>query len=85
MSESTSLIPAERIERLILFVRGQKVMLSSELADLYRVEVRVLIQAAKPNLNRFPDDFMFQLTAAERENLKSQFVISSWRSVPPPN
>jgi hypothetical protein len=53
-------------------------MLSTELANLYHVESRALVQAIKRNLNRFPDDFTFQLTAEEWENLKSQFVISSW-------
>jgi hypothetical protein len=53
-------------------------MLSIELASLYDVEPRALIQAVKRNEDRFPEDFMFQLTAEEWENLKSQFVISSW-------
>src|ERR1035437_5958261 len=61
----------------ILLIRGHKVMLSIELANLYQVEPRALIQAIKRNLNRFPSDFMFQLMAEEWENLKSQFVISS--------
>jgi hypothetical protein len=59
-------------------------MLSIELANLYQVEPRALIQAIKRNLNRFPSDFMFQLTAEEWENLKSQFVISSWGGVRTP-
>ena len=59
-------------------------MLSIELANLYQVEPRALIQAIKRNLNRFPGDFMFQLTAEEWENLKSQFVISSWGGVRTP-
>ncbi len=53
-------------------------MLSSDLASLYQIEPRVLVQAVKRNLERFPEDFMFQLTDAEYRNLKSQFVISSW-------
>lgn len=53
-------------------------MLSTHLADLYDVEPRVLVQAVKRNIDRFPDDFMFQLTEHEFENLKSHFVISSW-------
>ena len=53
-------------------------MLSTDLADLYAVEPRVLVQAVKRNSMRFPEDFMFQLTADEFEHLKSQFVISSW-------
>lgn len=78
MDGQISLVPIERIERAIIMVRGEKVMLSIELASLYDVEPRALIQAVKRNENRFPEDFMFQLTAEEWENLKSQFVISSW-------
>ena len=81
MSAIANVIPLERIERSILLIRGHKVMLSTELANLYHVEPRALIQAIKRNLNRFPDDFMFQLSAEEWENLKSQFVISSWGGV----
>jgi len=66
------------IERKIHIIRAQKVILSTDLATLYGVEPRVLVQAVKRNINRFPRDFMFQLTAAEIRNLKSQFVISSW-------
>ncbi len=62
----------------IYFVRGQRVMLAQSLAVLYEVEPRVLMQAVKRNLARFPEDFMFQLSAGEFENLKSHFVISSW-------
>ncbi|MGH9618971.1 MAG: ORF6N domain-containing protein [Bryobacteraceae bacterium] len=71
-------IPEEFIERKIYLIRGQKVMLSPDLADLYEVETRALIQAVKRNRDRFPGDFMFQLNANEYENLKSQFVTSSW-------
>jgi Asp-tRNA(Asn)/Glu-tRNA(Gln) amidotransferase A subunit family amidase len=78
MTRKTLTIPAERIERAIYLLRGQKVMLSTHLAVLYGVEVRVLVQAVKRNLERFPKDFMFQLTRMEFANLKSQFVISSW-------
>lgn len=77
MSDS-AIIPIERTEKHIYLIRNQKVMLSTHLAELYNVEVRVLIQAVKRNINRFPSDFMFQLTDEEFENLKSQFVISSW-------
>ena len=66
------------IERRILFARGQRVMLSTDLAHLYEVEPRALVQAVKRNTERFPTDFMFQLTDAEFANLKSQFVTSSW-------
>ena len=71
-------LPAERIERLIIVVRGRKVVLSTHLAELYDVEPRVLVQAVKRNFDRFPPDFMFQLSKAEFTNLKSQFVISNW-------
>lgn len=72
------LIPAERIENRIILLRGQKVMLSGDLAALYEVEPRVLVQAVKRNAERFPDDFMFQLDLQEVGHLKSQFVTSSW-------
>ena len=72
------MLPIERIERSILLIRGQKVMLSTDLAELYQVEPRVLVQAVKRNIARFPKDFMFQLTEEEFSNLKSQIVISSW-------
>src|SRR4030067_2372672 len=71
------LIPVEIIERKIFFIRGKKVMLDRDLAELYEVETRVLNQAVKRNLNRFPEDFMFQLTQAEMGNWKSQIVISN--------
>jgi hypothetical protein len=74
---SSSLIPAERIERSILLIRGQKVLLDSALAELYGVETKVLNQAVKRNLARFPDDFMFQLTREELEEWRSQFVTSN--------
>jgi len=79
--KNTPLIPVERIERSILLMRGQKVMLSTDLAELYQVEPRALVQAVKRNIARFPQDFMFQLTEEEYSNLKSQFVISSWGGV----
>lgn len=72
------IIPNEIIERKIYLLRGQKVMLSIHLADLYAVEIRALVQAVKRNIERFPEDFMFQLNEEECKNLKSQIVISSW-------
>ncbi|KRT70497.1 MAG: hypothetical protein XU15_C0004G0073 [candidate division NC10 bacterium CSP1-5] len=81
MAVKQSLVPLERIERAILLIRGQKVMLSTDLAELYGVEPRVLVQAVKRNIERFPRDFLFQLTKAESSNLKSQIVISSWGGV----
>ena len=68
----------EVVDQKIFLIRGQKVMLSNHLAELYGVEVRALVQAVKRNISRFPEDFMFQLENAEYENLKSQIVISSW-------
>jgi hypothetical protein len=75
MPENRSLIPAERIERSILLIRGQKVMLDKDLASLYGVATRILNQAVKRNLERFPEDFMFQLLWEEVEFLRSQSVI----------
>jgi len=60
-----SLVPSERIENRIYFLRGQKVMFSTHLAELYEVEPRALVQAVKRNIERFPPDFMFQLSKAE--------------------
>jgi hypothetical protein len=74
MASSTSLVPLERIQNCIYLVRGQKVMLSFDLAELYGVPVKVLTQAVKRNAERFPDDFMFQLTFEEFTALRSQFV-----------
>jgi len=73
-------VPLERIESAIRIIRGQKVMLSSDLAFLYGVEPRTLVQAVKRNIARFPPDFMFQLTREEWHYLKSQNVISSLAS-----
>jgi len=70
------LISPEAIEGKIFLIRGHKVMLSTHLAELYGVAVRALVQAVKRNLERFPKDFMFQLTWEEANNLKSQIVIS---------
>lgn len=70
-------VPIERIERAILVLRGHKVMLDADLATLYEVETRALVQAVKRNLARFPQDFMFQLDSAEVEVLRSQSVISN--------
>ena len=79
-------IPIERIERLILLIRGKKVLLDYDLADLYGVETKALNQAVKRNVKRFPPDFMFQLTNEELKTLRSQFVTSkgfAGRRVPP--
>src|SRR5688500_3558288 len=77
-SSPSLLVPIERIESRIYLIRGQKVMLSTDLAELYAVPVRHLNQAVKRNAERFPRDFMFQLSASEFEILKSQIVTSSW-------
>mgnify|MGYP001615489076 CR=1 FL=1 len=74
-----SLLPTKRIERSILFIRQQKVLLDADLADLYRVETKQLVRAVKRNIDRFPVDFMFQLSNSEVTNLRSQFGTSrSW-------
>jgi hypothetical protein len=73
-------VPSE-LERAILQLRGERVMLDSDLADLYGVETRVLVQAVKRNGDRFPADFAFQLSAQEFTNLKSQSVTSSLSGV----
>jgi len=75
-SKDRSLIPLGRIERSILMIRGQKVMLDRDLAQLYGVETRALNQAVRRNIGRFPEDFMFRLTREEIMRI-SQFVISS--------
>lgn len=75
--EGKSLIPIERIESAILLIRSQKVMLDKDLATLYGVGTKVLIQAVKRNLRRFPEDFMFQLTKEELAEWRSQIVTSN--------
>ena len=75
------LIEIKDIAQQIYTIRGVKVMLDRDLAELYDVETRVLNQAVRRHLKRFPDDFMFQLSKAEFDNLKSQIVISSWGGV----
>ncbi len=64
-----TLVPAERIDRVILVLRDQKVILDSDLAELYGVQTRVLNQAVKRNRDRFPDDFMFRLTRQEKQEV----------------
>jgi phage regulator Rha-like protein len=70
------IIPVEIIERKIYFIRGHKVMLDSDLAEMYAVATKVLLQAVKRNLSRFPGDFMFQLNYQEVAALRSQIVTS---------
>ncbi len=78
---SEEIIPIQIIENKILIIRGQKVMIDKDLAILYDVATKVLNQAVKRNIERFPSDFMFQLTKEEFDNLKSQFVTSSWGGI----
>ena len=78
MGERPLIASVVNIENRIFLIRGQKIMLSMDLAELYEVEPRILMQAVKRNSERFPPDFMFQPTLQEVANLKSQIVISSW-------
>lgn len=80
MTETRSLVHGEQIEQAILLVRGQKVMLDADLAKLYGVETKTLVQAMKRNIERFPPDFMFQLTTGEFADVRSQSGTSSLRS-----
>ena len=75
--DTTTIQPVEQIESLILTIRGKQVILDRDLARLYGVETRVLNQAVQRNIERFPEDFMFQLTKDEYENMSSQFVTTS--------
>jgi len=75
------LIPTERIVSRIFLIRGVKVLLDQDLAKLYDVETRALNQAITRNIERFPEDFMFQLAQYEFDSLKSQIVTSSWGGV----
>ena len=73
-----SIIPDEIVMNKIYFIRDQKVMFDNDLAELYEVETRRLNEQVKRNIDRFPEDFMFQLTKEEFENLKSQIATSRW-------
>lgn len=85
MAKQTYLIPLEKITSKIYFIRNEKVLLDQDLAAMYNVETKKLIQAVKRNINRFPKDFMFQLNKNEFTHLRSQIVTSSWggRRYPP--
>ena len=72
-----SLLSEETIANKIYFIRNQKVMLDRDLAILYGIETKVLNQAVKRNMSRFPEDFMFALTKSEFENWRSQFATSN--------
>jgi hypothetical protein len=74
-----SLIPADRIEKAILLIRGQKVMVDADLAELYGVETKSLVRAVKRNIERFPADFLLQVTAEEFEALRYHFGTSKSR------
>lgn len=76
MKEAQSINKIALVEHYIIWLRDEKVMLDLHLAKLYGVETRALVQAVKRNVERFPDDFMFQLTGKEQEFLRSQNVIS---------
>ena len=78
IAEVSAVALVRGVEARIYAIRGAKVMLSFDLAQMYQVETRVLMQAVKRNLDRFPADFAFELTDQEVANLKSQIVISSW-------
>jgi hypothetical protein len=72
-----SVVPQEVIETKILLIRGKKVMLDRDLAELYRVQTKVFNQAVKRNMKRFPSDFMFEMTKEELKNWRSQIVTSN--------
>lgn len=76
--QNASMIPDETVMSKIYLIREHKVMLDSDLAELYGIETKVLNQAVARNIDRFPSDFMFQVNEREWANLKSQFVTSSW-------
>lgn len=79
-TDTTVKIPIERIEKAIYLIRGEKVMLDRDLAELYQVTTKALNQAVRRNPDRFPADFMFQLTDTEVSELnRSQFVTGFWR------
>ena len=81
LNNQNQIIPSETIERQILLIRGQKVMLDRDLAELYGVKAIALRQQVKRNPRRFPDDFMFQLSESETQILLSQNVIADKRSL----
>ena len=74
----TTLVPVERIASKIYLIRNLKVMLDRDLAELYSVETKRLKEQVRRNIERFPEDFMFELSKEELKNLRSQFATSSW-------
>jgi len=81
MDNTTGVLTVESIRNCVYTIQGQQVMLDSDLADIYGYELKAMNQQVKRNIERFPEDFMFQLTKEEFENLKSQFVTSSWGGI----
>ncbi len=81
IDNTTGVLTVESIRNCVYMMRGQQVMLDSDLADIYGYELKAMNQQVKRNIERFPEDFMFQLTKEEFENLKSQFVTSSWGGI----
>src|SRR5947209_3724841 len=77
MDAALAPIPLDRLDEAIATVRGQRVLFDTDLAALYKVRTKALVQAVKRNLARFPADFCFQLTAAEAASLRSRFVTSN--------
>ena len=80
MNEELNLTTTEEIQNLIYTIRGKQVMLDSDVANLYHTETRAINQALKRNIDRFPEDFCFQLTEDEMDNMRSQFVIAYKRN-----
>ena len=78
MDERVDMISVDNIRNRVYTIRGRQVMLDYDLAEIYGYEVKRLNEQVKRNIARFPDDFMFQLTEKEQDNLKSQFATSSW-------
>ena len=76
MTDNKKIVPAERVQQVIYFIRGQKVILDSDLAAMYGVETFNLNKAVKRNIDRFPPDFMFQLTKEEADSLRFQTGMS---------
>ena len=79
--ETEIMIPDEMIMNKIYLIRGKKVMLNLDLAELYEIETKQLKRAVRRNISRFPEDFMFVLTTGEFKNLRSKFGTSSWGGV----
>ena len=78
MAKEKSIVPIERIAAQIYLIRSESVILDADLAELYHVETGALVRAMKRNLDRFPEDFAFQLSKEEFDDLRSQTGISSW-------